>query len=129
MTGQERTGAIAMATTAETLPPLESGDRLTREEFHRRYCARPDIRKAELVQGVVYVASPVRFQVHDKPHGIVALWLGTYAAMTPGVETGVEATVQLSNDSEVQPDGLLFRVDPPGNARITEATTSPARRS
>ncbi len=28
---------------------LESGDRLTREEFHRRYCTRPDIKTAELI--------------------------------------------------------------------------------
>jgi hypothetical protein len=28
------------------------------EEFHRRYCERPDIKRAELVEGVVYVASP-----------------------------------------------------------------------
>lgn len=42
------------------LPRLESGDRLTRAEFHRRYEARPDIRRAELIDGVVYVASPTR---------------------------------------------------------------------
>ncbi len=47
-----------MATTTDRLPPLESGDRLMREEFHRRYCARPDIKKADLIDGVVYVASP-----------------------------------------------------------------------
>ncbi len=40
-----------MPTTMETPLPLESGDRLTREEFHRRYCARPDIKKAELIRG------------------------------------------------------------------------------
>ena len=37
-------------------PPLESGDRLTRQEFERRYTAASDIRKAELIEGVVYVA-------------------------------------------------------------------------
>jgi len=42
------------------LPPLESGDRLTRQEFERRYQAMPPIKKAELIEGVVYVASPVR---------------------------------------------------------------------
>ena len=38
-----------MATETLPLVPLESGDRLTREEFHHRYCARPDIKKAELI--------------------------------------------------------------------------------
>ncbi|PIG92831.1 hypothetical protein [Gloeocapsopsis sp. IPPAS B-1203] len=33
-------------------PPLESGDRLTRHEFERRYTAIPDIKKAELIEGV-----------------------------------------------------------------------------
>src|SRR3712207_6959307 len=39
---------ICMATAPDIRPELESGDRLTREEFHERYCRRPDIRKAEL---------------------------------------------------------------------------------
>src|SRR5215211_2540441 len=109
-----------MATTTRADVPLESGDRLTRAEFHRRYCARPDIKKANLVEGVVYVASLTRFVQHAEPQGIVVMWLGTYAAFVPGVQTGSDATIMLSETSEVQPDGLLFRVDPPGNARITE---------
>jgi hypothetical protein len=43
-----------------TTPILESGDNLARARFHRRSCARPDIKLAELVEGVVYVASPLR---------------------------------------------------------------------
>jgi hypothetical protein len=31
------------------LPPLESGDRLTRQEFERRYQAMGQIKKAELI--------------------------------------------------------------------------------
>ena len=110
-----------MAEAAAPFVPLESGDRLTREEFHRRYCARPDIKKAELVQGVVYVASPTRFGKHSEPHGAVAIWLGTYAARTPGVRFGDNATVYLDANSEVQPDAIVFR-DPPvkGGARLRE---------
>ena len=62
------------------VPVLESGDRLTRAEFHRRYCDRPDIKHAELVEGVVYVGSPVRLDVHGQPHADVITWLGTYRA-------------------------------------------------
>jgi Uma2 family endonuclease len=113
-------GGKVMTTPPRTVPPLESGDRLTREEFHRRYCEWPDIRKAELINGVVYVASPVRYELHDEPHTIVVMWLGVYAAMTPGVRAGGEATILLGDRSEVQPDGFLFRVGPPGNARITD---------
>lgn len=109
-----------MATETLPLVPLESGDRLTREEFHRRYCARPDIRKAELIGGVVYVASPVSGR-HAEPHGAVVGWLFAYAARTPGVRMRDNGTVYLGDDSEVQPDGLLYRdPPPPGGARRTD---------
>ena len=41
--------------------PLENGDRLTRAEFERRYAAMPRLKKAELIEGIVYVPSPVRY--------------------------------------------------------------------
>jgi Uma2 family endonuclease len=98
---------------------LESGDHLTRDDFHRRYCARPDIKKAELVEGVVYVSSPVRFDRHGKPHGLVVVWLGTYATQVPGLEFGDNATVFLDDGNEVQPDAFLWRPEP-GGPRLTE---------
>src|SRR5215472_9032540 len=100
---------------------LESGDRLSRAEFHRRYELRTDLKRAELVQGVVYVPSPMRFSVHDRPQRDIDYWLTTYAIRTPGVEAGQSATIYLADDSEVQPDGFLFRVPPPDEnaARIT----------
>lgn len=51
------------------IPPLEGGDRLSRDEFGRRYQAARHIKKAELIEGVVYVASPVRARSHGEPHG------------------------------------------------------------
>lgn len=108
-----------MAIVAPPRPSLESGDRLTRAEFHRRYCARPDLTKAELVEGVVYVASPVRFEGHGEQHGWVVTWLGAYAAKTPGVRLGVEATVYLDAENEVRPDAFLWRAEP-GGPRLTE---------
>ena len=110
-----------MAQTTETLAVLESGDRLTRAEFHRRYCARPDIPKAELVEGVVYVGSPTRFTVHGRQHGLVVWWLSSYAEMTPGIDVGLDATVFLDADNEVQPDACLLRIPPgPSGARLTD---------
>jgi Uma2 family endonuclease len=110
-----------MTRTTE-LVVLESGDHLTREEFHRRYSLRPDIRKAELVGGVVYVASPTRTSVHGDPHGLVVMWLRAYAGTTPGVQFSLEGTVFLDIDAEVQPDALLFWVPPKGTrARLTDA--------
>ena len=50
------------------LPPLENGDRLSRAEFERRYQAHPEIKKAELIEGAVYMPSPIRFEQHGRPH-------------------------------------------------------------
>ncbi|GAC1462159.1 MAG: hypothetical protein NVS2B14_09350 [Chamaesiphon sp.] len=92
----------------QQLPPLENGDRLTRPEFERRYSAMPEIRKAELIEGVVYMTSPLRFRPHAEPHGCLITWLGVYQAATPHVEMGIEPTVRLDVDNEPQPDGVLL---------------------
>lgn len=94
--------------TVKGPPALESGDRLTRREFERRYKAMPDVQKAELIEGVVYVASPVRFRPHARPHAMVVTWLGVYVAATLGVELGDNATVRMDADNEPQPDALLL---------------------
>jgi Uma2 family endonuclease len=101
-----------MAKKSRTLVPLETGDRLTRDEFHRRYCARPDIRRAELVQGVVYVSSPMRYDQHDEQATQVTGWLFNYVLNTTGVKQGSGGTIFLDVDSEVQPDAFLFREPP-----------------
>lgn len=97
-----------MTAIAEGVMPLESGDRLTREQFHRRYCANPQIRRADLVLGIVYVPSPTRYDKHDAPATSVAGWLYTYTLLHPTVRRGLNATIILGPDSEVQPDGFLF---------------------
>jgi Uma2 family endonuclease len=103
------------------LPPLEFGDRLTRAEFERRYNAMPDLKKAELIEGVVYMPSPVRQRRHGRPHLHLSTWLGTYVAATPGAEAGDNSSVRLDNDNEPQPDVLLF-IDPArgGQTRLSD---------
>lgn len=66
-------------------PPLESGDRLTRQGFERRYTAASQIQKAELVEGVVYVASPVRANRHSRLHAALMAWLGVYWMLHPAL--------------------------------------------
>lgn len=103
------------------LPPLENGDRVSRAEFERRYQAMSEVRKAELIEGVVYMASPLRFQPHAEPHGRLITWLGVYQAATTGIKMGIEPTVRLDTRNEVQPDGVLFISPEKGNqARFTE---------
>lgn len=89
------------------LPPLESGDRLTRAEFERRYHLHPEIKKAELIEGEVYVASPVHVKKHGDPHFNLITWIGVYSASIPGVIGSDNATVRLDLENEPQPDILL----------------------
>ncbi|GAX38855.1 Uma2 family endonuclease [Nodularia sp. NIES-3585] len=104
----------------EHLPELQSGDRLTRSEFERRYTADPHIKKAELIEGIVYVASPLRHQQHGKPHSRVITWLGVYQSLTPGVDLSDAPTVRLDLDNEPQPDAVLFiEPDTGGQTRLS----------
>ncbi len=88
--------------------PLENGDRLNRYEFERRYNAMPNLRKAELIEGIVYMPAALRFKSHSQPHGWMSGWLGNYEAMTPGVAVGDAPTVRLDIDNEPQPDAVLL---------------------
>lgn len=88
-------------------PPLENGDRLTRTEFERRYAAMPKLKKAELIEGVVYLPAALRFRSHAEPHSRIMTWLGVYQAFTPGIEIGDNPTVRLDLDNAPQPDAVL----------------------
>lgn len=105
-----------------TIPPLENGDKLTRYEFERRYNATPNLKKAELTEGIVYIMpAALRFRSHGQPHGWILTWLGTYEAATSGVALGVEPTVRLDLDNEPQPDAVLLIVpEAGGQTRLSE---------
>jgi Uma2 family endonuclease len=103
----------------EDIPPLENGDRLTRPEFERRYDAMPHLKKAELIEGVVHMPSPVRIRHHGRPHAHIMAWLGAYCGATSGVDIADNATVRFDLDNEPQPDALL-RLETGGTSRISE---------
>ncbi|OBQ38441.1 MAG: hypothetical protein AN487_07470 [Anabaena sp. CRKS33] len=104
------------------IPPLTNGDKLTRYEFERRYNAVSKPKKAELIEGIVYIMpAALRFRSHGQPHGRILTWLGNYEAMTPGVALGVEPTVRLDLDNEPQPDAVLIILpEAGGQTRISE---------
>jgi Uma2 family endonuclease len=108
MTATTRTRSFGGASPEVAIPELEPGDRLSRDEFERRYEAMPRLKKAELIEGVVYMPSPVRFRRHGGPHANIVTWLGNYLADTPGVEVADNASVRLDLDNEPQPDAALF---------------------
>jgi Uma2 family endonuclease len=89
------------------IPPLENGAHLSAAEFLRRYEAMPEVKKAELINGIVYMGSPVRADQHGEPDALIQTWLGTYAIATPGVKHAANSTTRLGPDDTPQPDGLL----------------------
>jgi hypothetical protein len=106
-------------TPGVAIPPLKEGDRLSREEFERRYDAMPELKRAELINGVVLMPSPVRHEQHGNPHAYLTAWLVCYEMNTPGTSIGDNSTIRLDGDNEPQPDDtLLIKPGWGGNARI-----------
>lgn len=92
----------------DEIPPLENGDRLSRDEFELRYAAMPHLKKAELIDGVVYVMSmPVSLGGHASPQADILYWLGHYAVHTEGLQVFDNGTVRLDWDNEPQPDAAM----------------------
>lgn len=100
----------------ERVPPLGPGDKLTRQEFLRRWEAHPEIKRAELIGGIVYIPSPVRLE-HGSIESDMGIWLGTYRMATAGTDCGYNTTTFLLDDTP-QPD-LHLRILPEygGNSR------------
>jgi Putative restriction endonuclease len=103
------------------VPPLENGDRLSREEFERRYEGMPESDKAELIEGITYMAAALRFKSHGLPHSRLNNWISTYSAFTAGTSVGDTPSVRLDAQNEPQPDiVLILDGDRGGQTRITE---------
>jgi len=95
---------------------MQQGDVLARGEFERRYAAMDGLKKAELIEGIVYMPSPVRADLHGIPHVRLATLLQVYATKHPGLLVADNATVRLDTLNEPQPDLLLMRAN--GQARL-----------
>ena len=100
--------AIPNPTKTQRIPRLENGDHLSAGEFVERYEAMPGLKKAELIDGVVYVPSPTRWDLHAVPHQAMATWLGIFWANTPGTQAGDNGTLRLDLENVPQPDLALI---------------------
>jgi Uma2 family endonuclease len=67
----------------------------------------PDV-KAELIEGVVYMAAAARLKKHGGPQRYLSTWMGVYSAATPGVDGADGTSDRLDLDNEPQPDALLY---------------------
>ena len=91
----------------DSVPPLENGAHLSAREFLRRFEAMPELKKAELINGIVYMGTAVRYDQHGKQDALTETMLGVYALATPGVEHATNSTARLGPDDVPQPDALL----------------------
>jgi Putative restriction endonuclease len=92
---------------AASTPFLQNGDRLSRQEFERRYETMPHIKKAELIEEVVFIQERTGVKDYGHPCAETGAWLGVYSASAPCLLVARNATVRLDLNNEVQPDFSL----------------------
>jgi Uma2 family endonuclease len=93
--------------TRRATPRLENGDRLTSAEFLRRYETAVEVKKAQLIEGIVNMPSPVRADAHAEPDGLIHGWLFTYHLERPNLIFYPNASLLLDPDNTPQPDAIL----------------------
>ncbi len=97
-----------MSTVTEPKLKLENGDVLKKDEFLRRWEETPEVRHAELLEGVVYVNSAAISMRHGEPQGIILRWLYEYESHTPQVSVLPPVTSVLSEDDVPEPDAVML---------------------
>lgn len=98
-----------------TILPLRNGEHVSRAEFERRWEATPGLKRAELIEGIVFMPPPIS-DTHSDYHDRLHHWFSVYARATPGVKSRIAPSLRLDNRNEFQPDCLL-RIDVPGLGR------------
>jgi Uma2 family endonuclease len=89
---------------------LENGDVMSRAEFHERYSECPELHRVELIEGVVYMPSPIRTLGHGREQAQMLRWLLAYADAHEGVDAVGPGTVLLDDENEPEPDAMLYRL-------------------
>ena len=93
--------------------PLENGEHLSVVEFLARYEVAKDLKKCQLIEGTVYMPSPVRADAHAEPDSLIQFWLASYAYSRTGLKTYPNATLLLDQENAPQPDGILCTTPKP----------------
>jgi Uma2 family endonuclease len=92
---------------------LENGAVMSREEFHALYSECEGLERVELIEGVVYMPSPIRVVQHSRPQKLILLWLDAYQQLHEGaLEAMGSGTVLLDGQNEPIPDAMLYRTRP-----------------
>jgi hypothetical protein len=96
----------------ERLRLLQTGDHLTVAEFERRYEAMSGLKKAELIEGVVFMPSPVTNDDHGVPHFRFITRLGIYEANKVQAPPNASAAPDSNPNEQVQKEKSLTRRPP-----------------
>jgi Uma2 family endonuclease len=94
------------STRATKIASLIEGQRLDQAQFHDRYELMPPGTRAELINGVVSMPSPVGPE-HGRAHVPALVWLSYYHENTAGVDVLDNTSTVMGAQSEPQPDALL----------------------
>ena len=92
--------------TTQTIPFLQSGMRLSSEEFLQRWDMLPNVKFAELINGVVHMPSPLGFD-HGDHDSLLIWWIAEYALSTPGLRGSNNITCKFDKNNIPQPDMSL----------------------
>lgn len=92
---------------SNTTRSITRGDRMSREEFERRFDATPNLKKADLIDGVVYIPKPPSFRLHSAPHASLVAWLGVYSGGSPYLQVGMSGSIRLGQNDMLQPDAFM----------------------
>lgn len=99
-------------TIRQTTARLENGDVMSRREFHRLYSECEGLERVELIEGVVYMPSPIRIEGHAREQALMLMWLFAYTARHPDIECSPPGSVLLDDENEPEPDAMLYRLRP-----------------
>lgn len=106
-----------MATVEQEIPVLTPGDNLSRSDFVRIWDLHPEIKRAELIGGIVFMPPPVSLD-HGENELDIGTWAGSYRAYTPGCVGGHNTSCFLLQDLP-QPD-VHLRILPEYGGRSYE---------
>jgi Uma2 family endonuclease len=109
--------ADAMATVEEKVQLLYPGQRLSRDEFLRRWEAMPELKKTELIGGMVYMPSPISVD-HGNTDGRLGTFCGVYSAYTPVCTHDVNTTWLMLEDSPQPDESLRILAEYGGHSRV-----------
>jgi Uma2 family endonuclease len=107
-----RISRAAQGAESEAHDSLENGAVMSREEFHRLFAECEDFERAELIEGVVYLPSPVKVDRHARQHKLILAWLDHYVGDRADIEHAAPASVLLDDQNEPIPDAMLYRLAP-----------------